>query len=239
MYEKELKELGLTDNEIKVYLSLLQKGSLNPTQLSSTTGLHRSYIYDTLERLLEKGIVNTILINNKKNFQAVNPKVLREIFEIKLKHLDSILPQLSTIFIDNKTETNIELHKGNNVYKTMLKDLISNLKNNTETLLIGVDEEASSKIEPIFLKQYFRIANEKKIKERIIVPKGAKKLNEKFITYREIDPSFIGDKTFTLIYGNKIYLFLWGQPLHLIIIESETLYKSYKKQFEALWKISV
>jgi len=86
MYETQLKELGLSDNEIKIYLALLEHGILNPTQLAEKTGLHRSYIYDTLDRLLEKGIINTILINNKKNYQAIDPKVLREIFELKFEN---------------------------------------------------------------------------------------------------------------------------------------------------------
>src|SRR3989344_2673691 len=107
MYEAELKELSLTDNEIKVYLVLLEHGVLNPTKLAEKTGLHRSYIYDTLERLLDRGIVNTILINNKKNYQAVDPKILREIFELKLRQLDTILPKLASLFQSSKEETRI------------------------------------------------------------------------------------------------------------------------------------
>ena len=80
MYEQELNEIGLSNNEIKIYLALLKSGLLNPTQLAEKTGLHRSYVYDTLERLLEKGIINTLLVNNKKNYQAVYPKILKKIF---------------------------------------------------------------------------------------------------------------------------------------------------------------
>src|SRR3989344_8486717 len=140
MFEAELKELGLTNNEIKIYLALLQHGVLNPTKLAEITGLHRSYIYDTLERLLEQGIINTILINNKKHYQAVNPKVLREQFELKLKQIDAILPQLSSIFSGTKEETNVELHRGKRVYKTLIKDLIVNFQENDIVFLIGIDE---------------------------------------------------------------------------------------------------
>ena len=95
MYEAELKELGLTNNEIKVYLILLENGILNPTHVAQKTGLHRSYVYDTLERLLDRGIINTILVNNKKHYQPVDPKALRQSFELKLMKIDEILPQLS------------------------------------------------------------------------------------------------------------------------------------------------
>ena len=191
MYEAELKELGLTDNEIKVYLILLEHGVLNPTKLAEKTGLHRSYIYDTLERLLDKGIINTVLVNNKKNYQPVDPKALREIFELKLRQLDTILPQLSGLFKSTKEETRIELHRGKRVYRTLIKDLLANIKKNEVVYLLGVDENILETVEPIYLKQYFNIIKDKNIKEKIIIARGGKKLDEEHLEYREIDPKYL------------------------------------------------
>jgi len=237
MYEPQLKELGLTDNEIKVYLILLEHGALNPTKIAEKTGLHRSYIYDTLERLLERGIVNTILTNNKKSYQPVDPKALREIFELKLRQLDSVLPQLSDLFKATKEETRIELHKGKRVYRTLIKDLVANLKNNDVVYLLGVDENILETVEPIYLKQYFNILKEKNIKEMIIIKKGGKKLPEKNIQYKELDKKYF-DETTTVIYQNKVYTFIWGNPYHLITIESQKVANTYLKQFELLWTIA-
>jgi len=235
MYEKELKEIGLTDNEVKIYLALLKHGVLNPTRLAEKTGLHRSYVYDTLERLIEQGIINTILINNKKHYQAVDPKVLREHFELKLKHIDSILPELSSIFTGLKEETHVELHRGKRVYKTLIKDLTANLQKNDIVYLIGIDEDILEQVEPIYLKQYFTIIKEKKVKEKIIIAKGAKKFKETSLEYRELDKKYLGE-TATVIYRDKVYLFILGEPNYLIIIESEKVVDTYMKNFELLWK---
>ena len=235
MYENELKELGLTDNEVKIYLALLHKGILNPTKLAEKTGLHRSYIYDTLDRLLEKGIINTILMNNKKHYQAVDPEVLREQFELKMRHLDSILPQLSSLYKETKEETRVELHKGKRVYRTLIKDLVANLNQNDVVYLIGIDEDALEDIETIYLKQYFTIIKEKNIKEKIIIAKGSKKLKEQTIEYRELDKEYLGD-TATAISQNKVYLFIQGTPNHLIVIDSEKVANTYRRNFELLWK---
>ncbi len=237
MYETELKELGLTDNEIKIYLALLQKGILNPTQLSKNTGLHRSYIYDTLERLLERGVVNTVLIDNKKNYQAVDPKILREIFELKLRHLDSVLPKLSSLFNSAKEETRIELHRGSRVYKTLIKDLIANIKKNDTVLLLGVNENILETVEPIYLKQYFKIAAENNVKEKAIIAKGGKRLTESIIEYKELDSKYF-DETTIEIFQNKVYIFIWGNPYQLITIESEKVANTYRKQFNLLWEIA-
>jgi len=237
MYEAELKELGLTDNEVKIYLALLEHGILNPTKLAEKTGLHRSYVYDTLERLMEKGIVNTVLINNKKNYQAVDPKALREIFELKLKHLDTILPKLSTIFKSTKEDTRIELHRGKRVYKTMIKDLVANLKENDVVYLQGADESLLEAVEPIYLKQYFTIIKEKKVREKIIIAKGKKRLKEKNIEYKEISQEYLGDTT-VVIHQSKVFLFTRGEPAYLVSIESKKIAETYRKQFELMWSMA-
>jgi sugar-specific transcriptional regulator TrmB len=237
MFETELKDLGLTDNEVKIYLTLIREGILNPTKLAEKTGLHRSYVYDTLERLLEKGVINTILVDNKKNFQAIDPKVLREQFEIKIKQMDSILPQLSTLFQSKQEGISVELHKGKRVYKTLIQDLVSNLKNKDTVCITGIDESILEQIEPIYLKQYFTILKEKKVNEKIIIKKGTKKFTEKSINYRVLDGEYLGD-TATVIYQNKVYLFINGEPNYLIIIKGKSIAESYKKNFELLWKLA-
>ena len=236
MYEKQLKELGLTDNETNIYLTLLKFGALNPTQLAKKTGLHRSYIYDTTEKLLEKGIINTILIKNKKHFQPVNPKILKQQLEIKLDHLNNIIPNLTNLFKATKEPTRVELHKGKRVYRTLIKDVISTLRKDNEALIIGIDENILiNEIEPIYLKQYLNIIKRKNIKERIIIKKGSKKLKHKNIKYKELEKEYIGN-TAQIIYQDKVAIFILGTPLHLIIIENKQVAQTYRKQFELMWK---
>ena len=209
MYEDELKEFGLSDNETKIYLVLLEHGMLNPTQLAKKTGLRRTYIYDAVEGLLERGIVNSILVKNKKHFQAVDPKVLREIFELKLNHLDEVLPKLSKLFGSAREETVVELHRGKYVYRTLIKDLLSSLQKNDTVYLLGVNEDVLETVEPIYLKRYFSMIKGKNIREKAIIAKGGRRLKEKNIEYRELDPKYLGDTTIE-IHRSKVYIFIWG-----------------------------
>jgi sugar-specific transcriptional regulator TrmB len=237
MYENELKEFGLSENEIKIYLVLLEHGMLNPTDLAKKTGLRRTYIYDAVEGLLDKGIVNSVLVKNKKHFQAVDPKILREIFELKLSHLDSLLPKLSDLFRSAKEETIVELHRGKYVYRTLIKDLLSSLKKDDTVYLLGVNEDILETVEPIYIRQYFNMTKEKNITEKAIIAKGARRLKEPNIEYKELDPKYLGDTTIE-IHGSKVYIFIWGNPHYLIIIQSPRVAETYRRQFELLWKIA-
>jgi len=234
MFKEELKELGFTDNQIKIYLALLKNGASNPTELAKITGLHRSYVYDAVEKLMENGTINSVSINNKKNYQAVGLNVLRENIELKLKNLDDIIPKLASISKISKEETHIELHKGKRVYKTLIKDLTANFQKNDVVYLINIDESVLEKVEPIYLKQYFTIIKEKKVKEKIIIPKGGKKFKEPGLEYKELAKDYLGE-TATAIYKNKVYLFILGEPNYLIIIKNKKVAETYMKNFNLLW----
>jgi len=234
MYEQELKELGLTDNEIKVYLILLENGILNPTKIAEKAGMHRSYIYDILERLLDRGIINTLLVDNKKHYQPVDPKVLRETFELKLRKLDVILPNLFGLFQSTKEETRVELHRGKRVYKTLIKYLIVNLKAKDIVYTLGINEKVLEGIEPIYIKQYFNIIKEKQVQEKIIIAKGNKKIKQKELIYKELDHKYL-DETMIVIHQSKVFIFVLGNPYHLIILDSQAVANTYKKQFELMW----
>ncbi len=238
MYEEQFKELGLTENEIRIYLLLLEKGIMNPSEISQKLGLHRGYVYDALERMQEKEVVNSILKDNKKFFQATNPENLVELLQLRLENFREIIPHLKKLIGFKKEETKVELHRGRRVYRTLLKDMITSLKKNEEALLIGIDEEILiNEVEPIYLKQYLNTIKTKNIKEKIILKHNSKKLKHKNLEYRELNEKYIG-KTAQIVYNNKVAIFIPGTPYYLVVIENKEVANTYRKQFELVWQIA-
>jgi sugar-specific transcriptional regulator TrmB len=238
MYEQQLKELGLTDNEVRIYLLLLKEGMLNPTEIAQKLGLHRGYVYDALERMQEKEVISVILKANKKHFQATSPENLIELLKFKLENFEKIVPELIKLENLKKEETKVELHKGKRVYRVLLKDMIATLKKNDEAYLVGIDEEVLiTEVEPIYLKQYINTIKSKKIKEKIIIKTGGKKLKNTNLQYKELDERYIG-KTAQIIYTDKVAIFILGVPYYLIIIENKDVAETYRKQFNLLWSIA-
>ncbi|MDD5192108.1 MAG: helix-turn-helix domain-containing protein [Candidatus Nanoarchaeia archaeon] len=235
---EELKEFGLTDNEIKIYLALLKFGNLNPSEIAQKTGFSRSYVYDALERLMEKGVVSTSLIKNKKQFMAIDPKKLGESLKQKLEKLQKIIPQLEQLRESSKEDIKVELHKGTYIYKILLNDIISTLKKNNEVLIFGVDDEALMKLDKHYktnLDIYFSKLEKLNIKEKVIANNKSKMLKgAKTTSYRFLPKQVIGNTAFQ-VYGNKVGIFLWGNPNYLILIENMEIADSYRNQFKILW----
>ena len=88
MNTETLEKAGLTKNEIKVYLALLEKGESTSGPLIKAIGINSSKVYESLERLQKKGLVSYVKKANKKYFQAAEPERLLDYIDEKKRQLD-------------------------------------------------------------------------------------------------------------------------------------------------------
>ncbi|HLC85682.1 MAG TPA: helix-turn-helix domain-containing protein [Candidatus Nanoarchaeia archaeon] len=235
MFEEQLKELGLTDNEVRIYLVLLEHGMMGPTEISSKLGLHRGYVYDALERMQDKEVVSYVLQNSKKYFQAISPNNLVELLRFRLESFENVVPSLINIMNKTKEETKVDVHKGKKVHRILIKDIISSMKKNDEFCCVGLDENILIKEDPIYFKQFLNLLKSMNIKEKIIIKEGGKKMKNVNLEYRELDSEYIG-KTAQLMYNGKLAIFISGMSHCLIIINNRSVAGIYKKWFDLLWK---
>ena len=109
MEDRILEEIGLTHNEIIVYKTLLQLGQTTAGPLTKKSGIHRSRVYESLNKLINKGLVSYSIKANIKYFSAQNPETIIDFLEEKKKAVKEILPELKSlqIFKPEKQESNI------------------------------------------------------------------------------------------------------------------------------------
>jgi sugar-specific transcriptional regulator TrmB len=241
-----LKSVGLTENEIKIYLILLKSGPTTAYKLSQKTGIYRTHIYDKLEQLIKKGLVTQNYQAAKKYFQATSPIKIKyyieekkKELELKEKQIENLLPQLEAISNLPKEDTKVEVFKGKEGIKYFLKDIIKTKK---EVLIIGIDDSKYNELLPIFMEQYFRDLKIKKIPERVITIKKEKAFtfNKKLASTTKY--KFLNEEQFnptnTFIYGNKVVIVSWGTPITAIMIQNKGIADTYKSHFELLWEIA-
>ena len=70
METKILREIGLLDNEVKLYLELLKLGETSTGPLIKKTGIASSRVYTSLNSLVNRGLVTFITKNNTKYYKA-------------------------------------------------------------------------------------------------------------------------------------------------------------------------
>jgi sugar-specific transcriptional regulator TrmB len=231
---KVLEEIGLSEGEIKVYLALLKLGSVPVSDIKEESGLHRTTIYDFLEKLLNKGLVNFVIRKGVKFYKATSPEKLLDHLKEKESRLEEVMPSLEKLVRFQKEEINVEVYRGREGIKTMLNDM---LKEKCEVLGYGLNEYYWQENFPLIMERYFKEAKMMGINERLLTHDKAEFIFEKETTVYKYIPYEYFNPTPTFIWRNKVSIIIW-EPLTLIMIENPELSDSYRKYFNMLWKIS-
>lgn len=236
---KELEELGLHDNEIKVYLVCLNNEGADAKQISKQTNIIRTTVYGILQSLIQKGLISYVDKEGIKKFFAVSPRELLNILDRKKEKIKSIIPILET-YQKSKTKPNkVEIFQGINGIKSVTNDIIS--KPNKIVKLIGIGSKWIE-FSNIFTSIYYRKKKERNVKTKTIlqdIPEERKFFKEKKYVNSEI--KFIKNidfgKTVTYIYHDKVSFVVYDRnnPRGFIITDEE-FHRVQNEVFDKLWK---
>jgi HTH-type transcriptional regulator, sugar sensing transcriptional regulator len=133
MFEKYLKDIGLSEKEAEVYLTLLQGDSFSILEIAKKTKINRTTIYPVIKSLSEKGLVSETTTNTKVNYQAESPDRLETfierqkiLLEENSKKMKDIIPQLKSTQREMGERPVVKYFEGKEGIMSAGKDLFSN-----------------------------------------------------------------------------------------------------------------
>jgi len=235
-----LEELGLSEREIKVYKALLSAGLSSVGPVIKMSGIPSSKIYETMDKLIEKGLVSFIIESNIKKFKAADPKILLNFLEEKEEQLKKeIIPQLQ-LLQKHHEEQDATIFRGIKGIKTLTDDMLTEKK---EILTIG-SSDINAKTYQYYLDFNLPVFHSMRIKNKIPIKitfsenmkDRARKLGKMAYTKaRYLPKEFISNSSVN-IYGNKVSIIFWGADAFGIIIKSKNIADFQRKYFNLLWK---
>lgn len=237
-----LEELGLTKTEAKVYLALLELGSTPAGPLIKRVGMHRAAVYDTVDLLIDKGLVSYVITANRKYFEAQDPERLLEFIDSKKQdlikeeeELKKILPELQLTRKLSKEPQEGTVYKGKKGLKSIFEDI---LKERKPWFVFGATGQFREMFHAYFI--HFHERREKlqiplKIiyNEEIRAQKREKEL--KLVQIKYLPQSYITPST-THIYGDKVVIINWSVEPIAFLMRSKQTADSYRNFFQLLWK---
>jgi len=240
--ENILKSVGLTENESKVYLELLRLGSTSTGPLIKKLGMHRAAVYDTIDMLIEKGLVSFVIKANRKYFEAHDPERLSEYLESKKQlieeqeqELKKEIPKLQNLRILSKEKQEGYVYKGMKGIKSVLEDV---LKEGKLWFVFGSKGQFEQAL-PSFYIQFHKKRERLKIPMKIIRSEIIRKREEKYkFKFREVRylPEESTTPSTTMIYGDKLAVIVWSEDPMAFVVRSKTAADSYRKYFDVMWK---
>lgn len=244
-----MKEIGLTDGEIRVYLALISLGPSTSGPLVDKSKVASSKIYNILERLMQKGIVSYIVKEKTRYYQAEDPVKLKEYInkkerEIKeqKKEIDKLIPTLQLERQSEKNKSEVQVYKGFKGVQTITDHIYSKLKRGDTWYNIGVPSYQEEKYHDYWHKDHLRRIKAG-IKCRMLfnieTPKETLKQRN---SYDDCDARYmpipVETPSWILIYKDVTVIILPGEEPMSIEINNAGIANSFKQYFEAFWKLT-
>jgi len=242
--ESTLRILGLTEGEIKVYLSLIELGSVTVGPIIDKARVSSSKVYMILEKLIQKGLVTYITKEKTKYFQAAQPISLMDYAELKEKQvrqtkesLKNVISQIENIQTEKNYAEEARIYKGYDGIKTALFEAIKTIPNGKEYCFFSTGYGNDPYLQRLFKKLALEL------KSRRIKIKGIGGIEEKELYetyYKKLGYSMKYKKHFwpsdITIAGDYLLIFVWQKKEPTIYsLHSAALVRSYSDFFNKNW----
>lgn len=241
---EELKQIGLKNNEINIYLLLLSRGLSTPPQIAKQSGIARPNCYAVLTTLISKGLITQQTKGRRKTYLANDPTALLQTMQARTERLTQCLPDLKALFLAQKNKPSIRFFET----PEQIKEIFYEMLEAKEVLGIASTKKLYAALTPDFFKKYINQMQKRGIFLRDIltadsVPTSAPTpigILKSMYDYRVLDEKFGDIPVDILIWDNKIAFISVEIPIFGTIIENPAIAKMLKIMFELSWeKLSI
>ncbi|MDR3642444.1 MAG: helix-turn-helix domain-containing protein [Candidatus Doudnabacteria bacterium] len=248
-----LKNLGLTDNEAKVFLSALKVGLAPISRIAQESGIARTYVYELAEELKQKGLLAEIEQRGVKKVEALDYGGLLAYVGRRQKDMErlekdlvksagafhalrSVAPQKTKVRffegIEGIKNINSEIKKDLDKLRQPYQFYTAFSVDRMEDILPGWTEHNQHLYDESFMSKYAIISETPMLQNFL----NKVRENHQKNFYYKIWP--IENREFptdTLCWLNKIaYLDMKGHPSG-IIIENNAIVETFVMWFKQMW----
>lgn len=242
--ENILQSLGLTGREAKVYLLLLQHGSMTVSSLAEMAAETRSNAYLIVDALQKQQLVVREEGSKVRRYRAADPRQLSGIMKARMKMwqqtaaaLTSVLPQLRSLYALTNDRPGVVQLAGDEGFIYLLDDM---MKSSTEILLVASDEVPQDAETLNTFRRKLLQRKKSGITTRALFHKSKHNASyQKLFAERGIELRFIGEVPFKgelVIYEDSIAFTVYEPALIVTVITDANIAATMRSLFAELWQ---
>jgi len=241
---KQLEALGLSENEVKVYLASLELGSATAQELAGKAAVVRPTAYVAIGGLTKRGLMSSFTKGKKKYFTAEKPaKLLKLVQEEKKKLTDReeklkrVMPELEALISLSADKPEVKYYEGLEgldsmravLYESKIKTV--DVVGETKTARSVIPEDSrllhSAKLEKLKIGgRYIVLSNENDFE---LPPLGKNGWEYKLYKNENVFGAEIA------IFGPYISFISYQDKPYGFMLKSENIAKTARLMFEAMW----
>ena len=228
---KQLKEIGLKQNEAEIYLFLLQNGISTPPQIAKGTNIARTNCYNILKSLQGKGVVDLVEKGKRDTFVARDPESLKLNLKRRLESVERVLPDLRAAYVVQKNKPGFKFFDG----WQEVKRIYSLTLEAKEIYGVGSTERLFN-LDADFFERYVREVAKREIRFNDLLTSDSKeksgplidKLTTELYSTRFLPEKYGNNLTDILIWEDNIALIALEEPIFGTIITSRPLTNTFR-----------
>ena len=240
-----LRNFGLTNTEISVYLTGLRYASISVSDLVKQTNIKRTTIYHALETLSQKGLCAKKQQVGKQSFTMTDPKNIENLLEEKIdelakqkKALHELLPLL-TQTQEQDSKMSVSHYEGIEGIKLVVEDALYCKSGHWD--IIAPIKNFFSEFDKNYAEYFVRTRKNKGLRARSLWEgtKSLENLTPEIMRARNprILPEIMHDKFKSVIclYDDKVLVISSLKELYAVMIKSKEFFETMSALYEGLW----
>lgn len=242
-----LKQFGLTNNDIKVYSSLLRIGRSKTGPIIQAAGVASSRVYESLRLLAKKGLVSYEVKNNIKYYKAELPDQLIESAERNTIELKQLTKEIRQVPIVKQDRNDTNTYEGIHGFKRAFIQHMESIEKNEHVGVIAFSNHTVTRTKFGQLNKLFAEVDNtlfsKTENVRMLLDKSLHQLlkeNRKHFakyTLKFLPPGYFSPVAVN-ISKKEIMLSVWGSKPTVFTMKNPVVIESFQKNFEFLWALA-
>lgn len=250
MDTEPLKKLGLTEGEIKVYLSLLRLGETTSGPIVDESGVSVSKVYTILNRLAKKGLVSHVIKMKTKRFIPADPDRLivylqekKEEMKEQERKLNEMLPLLKLEHGNALTTETAQVYNGLRGIQTARERTLKIMNKGDQMWIIGIARTPYDGFMTSYFKEYHKRRYKRGIKCRYLFNEYARKPYGKASAAYPLSevrymPEGLVTHSWMEIYADTVTIGINKGKSFSVVIQNQEVANSFKIYAQLLWNVS-
>jgi HTH-type transcriptional regulator, sugar sensing transcriptional regulator len=247
---KQLESIGLTNGEARIYHALSQLGATSVGPISDLSKVHRSIIYQVLEKLIDKGLVSFVIEDKIKKYQASPPNSLLQFLEKEKDQLENKKENIMEIFpnilsLQSKGKrASATLYSGFQGILNATFNILEKLKEGEEYYMVNIPATQPEYHHANWEKFQIIRANKKIKGKQLYNPEVdnetlKERNSHKYVDARKMPINFKSPPTYYFVYKDTTVIALsqGTEPIAVEII-SQKVADGFRTYCDWLWKQS-
>jgi len=256
MLDLFFKTLGFTENEVSVYLALVEVGKASANDLARIVGTPRTTTYSVLGSLVDKELVYLAQEDGKGIYTASKPEAIRNFIEREKQELNAkesaasqIIDFITPYFQSSQvTLPKLQIFDGDSNVKSMLHDFLPEWEesmNSRDKTLWGYQDTSFVEHYRPWLDQHWERMHKKYPEMKISLYSNDAKVERELagkVKNREIRSFPMSEefKSSIWVQGDfVVMIFTNKRPHYAFQIRDEALSSNLRSIFRVLWSVKL